>query len=83
MASKTRVAQPSPNPTRKLSAAVVATAIVALGQVIGDLFWPGTLDDKFWVAMFPVAAYLAGYFVKDDANVVVVQEVVETEVQTR
>ncbi len=81
--AKKLVAQPSANPTRKLSAAVIATAIVALGQVLGDIFWPGTLDDKFWLAMFPVAAYVAGYFVKDDANIVVHQDVVETEVQTQ
>jgi len=80
--AKNLVAQPSANPTRKLTASVVATAVVALGQVLGDTFLPGTFDDKFWLAMFPIAAYAAGYVVKDDANIVVVQEVVETEVET-
>jgi hypothetical protein len=78
-----RVTQSSPNPTRKLSASVIATAVVALGQVLGDTFLPGTFDGKFWLAMFPIAAYAAGYFVKDDANIVVHQEVVETEVATK
>ena len=74
------VNQSSPNPTNKLTAAVVAAAVVAVGQVIADIIWPGVLDGKFWGAMYPIAVYAAGYFVKDNANVVVVQQVIATEV---
>lgn len=78
-----KVAQPTQNPTRKLSAAVIATATVAIGKVIVEAIWPGTTDDDFWMAMFPVAAYAAGYFVKDEATVTMVQNVIEKEVEVK
>lgn len=74
------ISQPTQNPTRKLTSAVVAAAIVAIGQTIADIYWPGAFDQKFWTAMFPIAAYAAGYFTKDEVNVVIQQEVIETSV---
>lgn len=72
--------QGTQNPTNKLTAAIVAAAIVAVGQSLADVFWPGIFDQKVWTALFPIAVWGAGYFVKDEATVVMVQNVVETEV---
>lgn len=75
------VNQPTPNPTNKLTAAIIAAAAVAIGQSLLDLFYPGIFDAKFWGAMYPVAVWGAGFVVRDEATTVVVQNVVETEVQ--
>jgi hypothetical protein len=68
------VSQPSINPTRKLSAAVIATAVLELLRVGLGHFLPGTFDPAFWAAMSPVFIFAVGWFVKDEPNVVVVSE---------
>lgn len=67
------------NPTRKLSAAVIAAAVVSLSRAISSHFWPEFSDQTLWDALLPIAVYIAGFVVKDEANVVVVQPVVEHE----
>jgi hypothetical protein len=56
------------NPTNKLSAATVATALVALAQAIVDKFWPEYSDPQIWAAVYPLAALASGWFVKDAPN---------------
>ena len=75
------VNQPTKNPSNKLTAAIIAAAVVAVGQSLADLFWPGIFDQKVWTAMFPIVIWAAGYVVKDEATTVVVQNVVETAVE--
>lgn len=75
------VNQPTPNPTNKLTAAIIAAAVVAIGQALLDIIYPGIFSASFWGAMYPVAAWAAGYVVKDEATVVVVQNVVESTVE--
>jgi hypothetical protein len=77
------VNQPTPNPTNKLTAAIIAAAVVAILQALGDIVYPGVFDEKLWTAMFPIAVWAAGYFVKDEATVVMVQNVVEKEVEVQ
>lgn len=62
--------QPTPNPTNKLTASVVAVAIIELARVLAANFFPGFNDAGLWTALAPVAVFLVGYFIKDDANVV-------------
>jgi len=63
------VSQPSFNPTNKLSAATIATALVALAQAVVDKFWPEFSDPQIWAAVYPLAALGAGYFTYDKPNV--------------
>lgn len=72
-----KVVQPSINPTNKLTAAVVATFIVAVVRMIVNNVWPGSVDESFWIATGPIAVFATGWFIKDAANVTV-PVVVET-----
>lgn len=74
------VNQVSQNPTNKLSAAVIAAAVVSLSRAVTSHFWPEFADQSLWDALLPIAVYLAGYFVRDEATVVVTQNVVATDV---
>lgn len=67
--AKTTVSQPSLNPTNKLSAATIATALVALAQAVVDKFWPEFSDPQIWAALYPIAALVAGWFTSDKPNV--------------
>jgi hypothetical protein len=60
-----KVSQPSSMPTRKLSAAVVASALIALAR------WavPALDDDALWIGLTPLIVLGVGYFVRDNANV--------------
>lgn len=74
--------QPTINPTNKLTASVVAVAVIELARVLVHNFLPGFDDAGLWTALSPVAVFLVGYFIKDEANVVLavpVSEQVETE----
>lgn len=66
-----KVTQPSVNPTNKLTAAVLASFAVELIRLIANNIWNGAVDESFWIAVYPVAVFAAGWFVKDDANVTV------------
>ena len=75
------VNQPTQNPSNKLTAAIIAAAVVAAGQSVADIFWPGVFDQKVWTAMFPIVVWAAGYVVPDAATTVVVQKVVKSEIE--
>ena len=70
MSSKT-VNQPTLNPTRKLTAAVIAAAVTELTRVMLNQLAPGVFDPAFWTAMSPIIVFAVGWFVKDEPNVVV------------
>ena len=63
------VKQPTLNPTRKLSAVVIATAVLEIARVTFSALYPGLFDAAYWAAMQPIAVFAVGYFVKDEANV--------------
>lgn len=67
-----RVNQPSANPTRKLTAAVVAAAVVEVTRTALANFAPGWSDPAMWTALSPLILFLCGWFIKDDPNIVVV-----------
>jgi hypothetical protein len=65
----TLVNQPGNNPTNKLSAAVVAAAVVEIVQAVVTIVFPDFDQPTLWTALTPVAVFLAGFFIRDDANV--------------
>lgn len=68
-----KVTQPSANPTNKLTAAVWASMILGVGGLAVRNLAPSWYDPDVWVTLTPFAVFVAGWFVKDQANVVVVQ----------
>lgn len=72
-----KVIQPSINPTNKLTAAVVSVFTIEVVRLIANNIWPGAADESLWVAAQPIGVFVAGWFIKDDANVAV-PVVVET-----
>lgn len=64
-------------PTRKLTAAIAAAAAVALIQVTVHNLAPSWDQPYLWPPLIPVAAYIAGYFIKDRANIPVSDSTVE------
>lgn len=62
------VNQPTLNPTRKLSAAVVAVAAMEVFWVILNNLAPTWADPSLKAALTPVVVFLAGYFIKDEAQ---------------
>lgn len=66
--SKT-VKQPTLTPTRKLTAAVIATAVMETARIVSNQVFPGVFDPAFWSAMAPVTVFAVGYFVQDEPNV--------------
>lgn len=69
-----KVTQPSLNPTVKLTAAVWASMILGVGGLAVRNLAPGWYDPDVWATLTPFAVFVAGWFVKDTANVVVVQQ---------
>ena len=63
--------QPTPNPTNKLTASVVAVAAIEVLRVLTGYFLPDLDTAALWPALSPLAVGLIGYYIKDDANVVV------------
>lgn len=62
------VPQPNMNPTRKLSAAVIATAGMELARFLVQHFAPTFYDPALWSAMTPIVVFAVGYAVKDADN---------------
>lgn len=62
------VPQPNMNPTRKLSAAVIATAGMELTRFLVQHFAPSFYDAALWAALTPIVVFAVGYFVKDTDN---------------
>lgn len=67
------VNQPTANPTRKLSAAVIgAAAMAVLGLVLRNAA-PDWYDPAVMAALTPIVIFGLGYFVKDRPNVEIVE----------
>jgi len=64
-----KVSQPTVNPTRKLSAATIALAVVELLWVLLVNIAPSYADPNLKAALTPVVVFLVGYMVKDEPNV--------------
>lgn len=62
------VAQPTLNPTRKLTSATVAVALLAVLKVVADWLFPGRFDLGFWAGIDPLVVFIAGYVIKDEAT---------------
>lgn len=62
------VVQPTLNPTRKLSAAVVAVALMEVFWVVLTNLFPSYADPSLKAALTPVVVFVAGYFIKDEAT---------------
>jgi hypothetical protein len=73
------ISQPTSNPTNKLTSAVLATAAVAVLKAVINFFFPDFGSEEMWLALMPVAAYVAGYVIKDAPNIEVTQQVVATD----
>lgn len=70
-----KVNQPSANPTRKLSAATIALAVVELAWVLLINFAPSFADPNLKAAVTPLVVFLVGYMVKDAPNVDLSQDI--------
>lgn len=62
------VEQPTANPTRKLSAAVIGAAIMAVVSVSLRNLAPEWYDPSVLATMTPIVIFAIGYFVKDAPN---------------
>lgn len=68
------VHQASQNPTRKLSSATVAAAAMAvLGLALKNLA-PEWYEPSTLASVTPVVIYIAGWFISDAPNIVVVTQ---------
>lgn len=63
------VNQPSNNPTRKLSAATISAAAMAVSGLIVRNLWPHWFDASVWLTLTPIVSFAIGYLVKDAPNV--------------
>lgn len=68
-----KIVQPTINPTRKLGAATITVALIELARFLVQHFAPEFYDAALWSALTPIVMFAVGYFVKDEANVVVAQ----------
>ena len=75
----TTINQPTANPTNKLTASVIAVAVIELARVLVHNFWPGFDDAGLWTALSPVAVFVVGYFIKDEATVVLATPITSSE----
>ncbi len=66
-----KIVQATPNPTRKLTAAVIGVAVCEVARTALSNFAPGWSDPAMWTALSPVIVFACGWFVKDEANMVV------------
>lgn len=63
------VNQPNANPTRKLTAATVAAALVSFSGLIVRNLAPEWYDAEVWAAATPLVIFAAGWFISDRPNV--------------
>lgn len=68
------ISQPSANPTRKLTAAVVGVAIVEVARTTLANLAPEWSEPAMWTALTPVIVFCCGWFISDAPNIVVVVE---------
>lgn len=71
MEAEETIVQPSANPTRKLSAAVVGAAAMAVFGLILRNAAPEWYDPSVLAALTPIVIFALGYYVKDRPNVLV------------
>jgi len=67
------VNQPSANPTNKLTAATVASAGMAVLSLVLKNLAPEWYDPETLMALTPVAAYVAGWLIRDEPNIEIVR----------
>jgi len=68
------VNQPSRNPTNKLTAAVVGSAVVEVCRALAGHFFPDFAQPELWTSLAPVIVFGCGWFISDAPNVVVVTQ---------
>lgn len=66
------VDQPTQNPSNKLSAAIIAGAIVAVSRALIAKYVPELDNDTVWIALTPIVIWGCGYFVRDRATTAIV-----------
>lgn len=69
-----RVLQSDSNPTRKLTAAMIAAAGLEIVKVLIRVNFPEYDQPELWSALSPLVIGIAGWFTTDDANVRVTVE---------
>lgn len=65
---KILVSQKSALPTRKLSAATIGAALVAVSGLVVRNLAPDWYDPDVWLALTPIVVFALGYLVRDEAN---------------
>lgn len=68
------VSQPSRQPTNKVSAATITTALVAVSGLALKNLAPQWYDPEVMLSMTPVLLFVVAWFVPDAPNIVVVTE---------
>lgn len=71
------VTQPTNNPTRKLTSAVVGVAAVEVIRTGLANFAPGWSDPAMWTALSPIIVFACGWLIKDEPTVIVVEQEAE------
>lgn len=71
METSATVVQPTANPTRKLSAAVIGAAFMAVAGLIVKNAAPDWYDPDVFAAITPIVIFALGYYVRDRPNVVI------------
>lgn len=66
--------QPSANPTNKLTAATLATSLVPIIGLVMKNLAPEWYDPEVIIGLTPVVTFVAGWFIKDSPNIVVVTQ---------
>lgn len=64
-----RALQTSSAPTRKLTAATLAAAIITIARVATENLAPEWSDMAMWDALLPITVFACGYIVKDNPNI--------------
>lgn len=67
------VKQPTINPTNKLTAVTVATAVTEVARILLTHFAPEFADPALWAALQPVIVFAVGWMVHDSPNIIVEQ----------
>jgi hypothetical protein len=62
------VTQATPNPTNKLTAAVVGVAVVEVLRTLLTNYAPQWSDPALWTALSPLIVFACGWFIKDAPN---------------
>lgn len=69
-----QINQPTKNPTNKLTAATVGSAMVSvIGLMLKNLA-PDWYDPEVLVSLLPIIVFAAGWFVRDAPNQIVIVE---------